>query len=112
MSNSSEIINTGLLRAASYARQRYSAMMPSEMFVIPNPDAIIHASVEYPIGTVGEIILFTNVTQPIKIPAANITIPTRLTSLSGAKEKETKESINNFIFLANVHFEAPANLSL
>src|SRR5690606_3788890 len=38
------IMNTGLLRLASRVRQRYSAMMPSEMFVIPNPIMSIETS--------------------------------------------------------------------
>ena len=41
------------------------------------------------------------------MPRIKNKIPTMDTSLIGAKEKATNESINNLIFLENVHFDFP-----
>ena len=103
---------TGLLRATSNVLHKYSAIIPREIFVIPNPNERILVKVEYPNGTSGSIILFTIVSKPIIKPIINIPIPTMLTNRIGTNEKETTISIASLIFLGRVHFELPLSLQL
>ena len=41
------------------------------------------------------------------VPTIKKDMPTIDTSLIGANEKATNESMNSFIFFANVHFDLP-----
>src|SRR5687767_3072683 len=101
------MINKGRFRLASNVLHRYSAIMPNEIFVIPKPTIRIDINAGQPAARSSNNNFLSMIYIVHAVPIIKNKIPTIDTILIGAKENATKESINNFIFLENVHFDLP-----
>lgn len=91
--------------------QMYSATIPIEILVIPNPNSNTTIIVGYPSGTetlINNLYIIINIAK-ITLRKDKI-IPNIVTVLIGKYEKLIKESINSFNFFPNVHLDFPCLL--
>ena len=106
-------MNAGLLDEISSVRTKYSAIIPRERLVIPNPIRRILMVVGQPAANSNKLKTLIIRIQIAHInPTRDMRIPMPVITRMGVKENITKESTRSFNFLLKVHFDVPCSRSL